>query len=139
MRDLEREFAEGHITLNEAMRLEEEQVRMWPTGAAMLCSFPGCQNVAEIILPGRIIPTGAPGRSALFCPTHEIEERQPETMTTDELSREIDLHDIEVDTHIPCPNQCAATLLLNPQTGDIWCYWCMEAFDLHMQSAGEAG
>lgn len=38
---------------------------------AMLCSYPGCEAIAEIIQEGEPIPAGSIGRKHLFCSKHE--------------------------------------------------------------------
>lgn len=38
--------------------------------AIMLCAYPGCQNVAEVVPDGQPIPAGAIGRTRLFCAEH---------------------------------------------------------------------
>ena len=43
------------------------------TDYRMLCSSPGCTNIAEVIV-GDETPAGSVGRQHLYCPEHEVRE-----------------------------------------------------------------
>ena len=43
---------------------------------AMLCSYPGCEVIAEIIEEGEPISAGSIGRKHMFCPKHEAAQHE---------------------------------------------------------------
>ena len=48
--------------------------RAYVRSTHLMCAYPGCREVAEIIAEGEPIPAGSAGRKHLYCPAHEPRE-----------------------------------------------------------------